>query len=245
MWEKEETGLSYLDIPVIDGEIISEKEYKFLDVCNKKITIEEFVSSLSIEELAVLCNGYSTGKAFGGSPGDPKTIVDDNGNPIGSDSTNLQNDFISRSPAIKKRGIPSVAYKDGPAGIGYVAWPVGTMMASTWNEELLYAFGDAVGAECEYMGINVWLAPAINLHRNPIAGRNFEYYSEDPFLSGKVAVAVTNGVMENHHSVTVSAKHFVLNDQETYRRGDVVGKIDAVDSIAEERTIKGNISKAF
>jgi len=222
----------------------NQKRYILKDVYNGNITLEEFVSQLSVKELAVLCNGYGNGQAFGGDPEAPVTITYDDGNKIGSNSSDLEGQFLSLSPAIERRGIPSLVYKDGPAGIGLTAWPVETMMASTWNEDLLYAFGDAVAKECEFKGIDVWLGPALNLHRNPIAGRNFEYYSEDPLLSGKSAVAVTRGVMENH-KLTVSAKHFVLNDQETYRRGYALDNIDAVDSIVEERVSREIYLKPF
>lgn len=240
--EKDE---NFPGISFIDKDEHQHEEYMLEDVYNGNIIIEEFVSRLSVKELAVLCNGYGNGQAFGGDPEAPKTITYDDGIKIGSDSTNLGDDqFVSLSPAIERQGIPSLVYKDGPAGIGLTAWPVETMMAASWNDELLYAFGDAVGRECKYKGIDVWLGPAINLHRNPIAGRNFEYYSEDPLISGKCAVAVTRGVMQNHN-VTVSAKHFVLNEQETYRRGHSINNIDAVDSIIEERVVREIYLKPF
>lgn len=135
-------------------------------------------------------------------------------------------------------------YKDGPAGVRLIAWPIQTVMASTWNSELLYEFGDAVGEEAQSQGVDSWLAPAVNLHRSPIGGRNFEYYSEDPLLSGECAVAVANGVQENHN-VTVCAKHFALNEQETYRRGKTSTNIDAVDSIVQERVAREIYLKTF
>ena len=94
--------------------------------------------------------------------------------------------FLTDHQPLKRGVFLQIFIKMAWTGKRYVAWPVKTMMAFTWNEELLYAFGDAVGAECEYMQINVWLSSAINLHRNPIAGRNFSYFSEDTFLSERM-----------------------------------------------------------
>ena len=77
------------------------------------------------------------------------------------------------SPAIEEKGIKSVFYKDGPAGIGGVAWPTEMLIACSFDKKLWQMFGDAVGKECEEQQVNVWLAPAVNLHRNPLCGRNF------------------------------------------------------------------------
>lgn len=86
------------------------------------------------------------------------------------------------SPAIKDKGIHSVFYMDGPAGIGRTAWPTEMLLACAFNKEAWYRFGEAVGAECEEAQVDVWLAPAVNLHRNPLCGRNFEYFQKILFL---------------------------------------------------------------
>ena len=96
------------------------------------------------------------------------------------------------------------------------AFPVGLSMAQTWNTELLQEVGDAVGKEMEAYGITYWLAPGMNIHRNPLCGRNYEYYSEDPLLTGKVAAAVTRGV-QGHKGCFVTLKHFCCNNQEDNR----------------------------
>lgn len=96
------------------------------------------------------------------------------------------------------------------------AFPVGLALAQTWNQELLETVGSAVGEEMEAYGVTYWLAPALNIHRNPLCGRNFEYFSEDPFLSGMMAAAITKGV-QKHRGCFVTLKHFCCNNQEDNR----------------------------
>jgi len=116
------------------------------------------------------------------------------------------------------------------------AFPVGTAQAQTWNTELLERIGDAIGVEMEEFGATWWLAPGMNIHRNPLCGRNFEYYSEDPILTGKMAAAVTKGV-QRHSGCYVTIKHFAANNQEDNRNKS--------DSIMSERTLREIYLKGF
>lgn len=95
-------------------------------------------------------------------------------------------------------------------------WPVEMMLAQTWNTELMYKVGCAVGQEMTDFNVDVWLAPALNIHRNPLCGRNFEYLSEDPFLTGKLAAAIIKGV-QSHKGKSVAIKHFCCNNREDNR----------------------------
>ena len=140
----------------------------------------------------------------------------------------LVSDCGYETEGIDRLGIPATSDNDGPScikgsgGLLYtdcgLAFPVATTLACTWNDELAEEFGDIIGEEGVQLGTHVWYAPGCNLHRSPQGGRNNEYYSEDPLLSGKMSAAVTRGVQS--HGIIVTVKHFAANDQETNRQSN-------------------------
>lgn len=188
---------------------------KLIDVAEGRMTLDEFVAKLPDEQLAVL---------LGGQP-----------------NTGVANTFGYGN--LPEYGVPNIMTADGPAGVriapccgvSTTAWPCSTMLACTWNPELVEKVGAAGGAEAKENNIGAWLTPAVNIHRSPLCGRNFEYYSEDPFLTGKMAGAMVKGIQSNHVAATV--KHFALNNKETNRRES--------DSRASERAIREIYLKAF
>lgn len=208
------------------------------DVAAGKVTMEEFIAQMTVRELAVLCNGYGPGLPFGGMGRKdiPVTIKGEDGKDIGSCSNpDAMPGYCN--PTLEKYGIMSTVYKDGPASVGKTAWPTGMMIACTFDPELAYEFGSACGCEAEMGHVDSWLAPGMNLIRNPIEGRAFEYFSEDPFICGLFGTQVARGAIENN-AVTVCPKHFAMNEQETYRRGSLKKNIDAVDTIVSARAAR-------
>lgn len=186
-----------------------------IDVAEGRLSIEEFMAQLSEDDLIEL---------LGGQP-----------------NTSVANTYGYGN--LPEYGVPNLMTADGPAGlrinpeygIHTTAWPCATLLASTWNQELVEAVGKAGGEEVKENNIAVWLTPAVNIHRSPLCGRNFEYYSEDPYLTGKMAAAMVRGIQSKH--IAAAVKHFACNNKETNRKH--------CDSRVSERALREIYLKGF
>ncbi len=220
-FEKDYTENSDINELTIDG-------YTFLDRNgNSKIDIyeddrkttdervEDLLNQMNLEEKIHLLKGSGMASAVG----------------IGNTAVPGAVGTIVPTPRL---GIPTIYLSDGPAGLRIApkregeertyyctAFPIGTLLSSTWNTNLVKEIGTAMGTEAKEYGIDVILGPGANIHRHPLCGRNFEYYSEDPVLTGFIGAAMVNGI--ESQGVGTSVKHFVANNQETDRNfNDVI-----------------------
>ena len=200
----------------------------------KADNIDEILAAMTLEEKATLVVGSGWGSMTAGS--------------LTASSETLVAGAAGTTRAIPRLGIPQTVLADGPAGLRInptrngtdatffcTGFPVGTVLASTWNAPLVEELTTAMGNEVKEYGVDVLLAPGMDLHRNPLCGRNFEYFSEDPLLSGKMAAAYVRGIQNN--GVGVSVKHFAANDQEVNRMAN--------DSRMNPRTLREMSLKGF
>ncbi len=186
---------------------------RLTDVKEGRVTLDDFVAELSNQELEALTRGHG----FMHSP-------------LGTDGN--AGTFGGILPSLQEKEVPVITTTDGPAGIRLNRFssllPCGTALACTWNLDLVTDLYELLGAEMVSAGSDVLLAPGMNLHRNPLCGRNFEYFSEDPLLSGFMAAAVIRGIQRN--GVSACPKHFCCNNQETNRSNN--------DSVVSERALR-------
>ena len=193
----------------------------FDDVCEGKESLEDFVAQLSEEELIALvrAEGMSSPKV---TPGTAAA-------------------FVGTTAKLRARGLPVLCCTDGPSGLRMVsdaqctAYPSATCFAATWDIETVEAAYVLCGAELATYCVDILLGPGTNIHRDPLCGRNFEYFSEDPLLSGKMAAAVCRGL--DSSGVSGAVKHFMANNQETDRHG--------ADSVLSERAVREIYAKPF
>ena len=198
--------------------------------------VDEVLKAMTLEEKAMLVVG-----------GNRQIASTDNNGMIGGHAQRVPG-AAGTTQAISRLGIPSTVLTDGPAGVRInprrdndqntyfcTGFPVGTALACTWNTQLVEEVGKCIGNEVLEYGCDVLLAPGMNIHRSPLCGRNFEYYSEDPIVTGKIAAAYVRGVQSQ--GVGVSVKHFAANSQETNRMG--------VDEVTSQRALREIYLKGF
>lgn len=194
-----------------------------IDVYNKKVSLQQFVAQLPQKELIKLVEGILQPEQMGSIVGNAaQDVPGAAGQTYSNDTYKIPATVNADGPA-GLRLTPKYQDDDGNTQVQYAtAWPIGTLLAQTWDVDLIKQVGKAVGEEMKVFGVTIWLAPGMNIHRDPLGGRNFEYYSEDPVLSGTIAAAEVNGVQLNP-GVGATIKHFLGNNQETKRNtGDSI-----------------------
>lgn len=198
--------------------------------------VDDVLKAMTLEEKAMLVVG-----------GNRQIASSENNGMIGGHAQRVPG-AAGATQAIPRLGIPSTVLTDGPAGVRInpkrdndpstyycTGFPVGTALACTWNTQLVEEVGKCIGNEVLEYGCDVLLAPGMNIHRSPLCGRNFEYYSEDPYVTGKIGAAYVRGVQSQ--GVGTSVKHFAANSQETNRMG--------VDEVMSQRALREIYLKGF
>ena len=200
-----------------------------------KATIKDVVKAMTLDEKIEFLHGIGMPAASGSGP------------VTGSVQGKVPG-AAGETQRIERLGIPAIIMADGPAGLRIdtirgdktrryytTAFPTGTILASTWNTSIVEEVGNAMGNETKEYGVDILLAPGMNIQRNLLCGRNYEYYSEDPYLTGHIAAAMVNGVQKN--GVGTSVKHFAANNQETRRA--------SIDARMSERALREIYLRAF
>ncbi len=237
---KDHSSLGY----VTTTKVMAKAGLTLKDVYDGKATMQEFVASMSSAQLADIVNG------IGWNMASPTPV-------IGGESNSVPGAAGETTSKYKDLGIPNIVLSDGPAGIRITqsftgiddttkekktyyqyctAWPIGTLLAMTWDVDLLKQVGSAIGTEMEEYGVTLWLAPGMNIHRNPLCGRNFEYFSEDPLITGMCGTSESLGV-QSHPGIGVTIKHFATNNQESNR--------GSVNNVVSERALREIYLKGF
>lgn len=220
----------FLIDPLMSQEIFSRPKLK-------ESSIKDVIANMTLEEKASLVCGAGINL--------PPEVADFLGDEMkkmipqpGSLASKMKNPVLEAAGytiEIPELGIPNIVVNDGPAGLRMMGgnyectgFPIGTLLASTWDTDLIFKVGQAYGNETLEYGVDILLAPGMNIQRNPLCGRNFEYYSEDPLLSGKIGAAIVKGIQSQ--GVGTSVKHFIANNQETDRK--------SVDAVISERALR-------
>ena len=226
-------------LPYEDVVYTEDGSWRYEDLRAGKVSAEVFVSQLSEEELSTFVCGSGWG------------VEDDSSPIIGANSESVPGAAGETTHTLEEKyGIPAIVMADGPGGVRIaqhfeatnvdtgekqtvyhfcIAWPIGTHLAQSFDRALVREVGEGMNADLRAMNIEILLGPGVNIHRNPLCGRNFEYFSEDPLLAGEMAAAVTLGIQKDD-TAAACVKHYALNNQETNRHAN--------NSVASERAIR-------